>query len=740
MSTRKELLAELDILAGKLGLQNSFSQVWKKMQWMSSADKEKLLKWWRWIFLEVEGAFDLLDLDRAGLEEVKIAVKDKDWESAPRHLHKYLRKGEEARLFQHTIAKPLACTVETIRQANSYCRIGSRCILAGTPTSKDVKTEEYRWLWNFHWPHSWRQPYLSFLRFGSVDCIGAAWRKTRRRKYPREIISLVLSNLQHMACTINYPVVEGRKLPWGCSTLDVGGRLGSWVDALFFLLDFPELKLEFIPILLKGLYECGEFLVKDSNAKSPRMNNWALYETSSFLKLALLLPEFRRAKGWRQICIRRLLHSQKVLIRPDGSNVEASLGYHIGYIASYNATIELLKLAKVPFPPSYIKRIEGLYDFAMYLEKPTGGFPGVGDTREEGNFKGILKKGHEMFGREDFLYRATGGRNGVVPKKTSIGFPNAGYYVLRSDWGKKARYLLFNARHYSWHNHLDALSIYVSAFGKDLLVDSGVFSYEGYWRQLTTATCQHNTVEVAGSNQRGADCKTMVWATGPELDYVEASSAAYHHLGIRHRRRALFVKPDYWVICDEIISYSGWRREGLTSRFNFLPGTRLIAEKNYVQTTNESANVFLGFPQREMQDICLEESWTFPTYLERRRRPMLAVNCSRWFDRSSPLLWTTVIYPYRGKNPPSMTVKNVPIETENNKRIAVGARVRHGRVVDTILFSNGRSVVNIPGEGISFTGRVLFVRERAGSILMAQSLDGEEIRWRGKRRRTTSLR
>ncbi|NQT04129.1 MAG: hypothetical protein HQ580_19035, partial [Planctomycetes bacterium] len=68
MSSKKTLFANLDCIAERLQMRSSFSQVWKKMKWMSSKDKDKLLKWWYWIFLDVKGAFDLLDLDGPGLE------------------------------------------------------------------------------------------------------------------------------------------------------------------------------------------------------------------------------------------------------------------------------------------------------------------------------------------------------------------------------------------------------------------------------------------------------------------------------------------------------------------------------------------------------------------------------------------------------------------------------------------------------------------------------------------------
>ena len=40
------------------------------------------------------------------------------------------------------------------------------------------------------------------------------------------------------------------------------------------------------------------------------------------------------------------------------------------------------------------------------------------------------------------------------------------------------------------------------------------------------------------------------WRSNAECDFVDASHNGY--AGITHRRRVMFVKPDYWVVVDDV--------------------------------------------------------------------------------------------------------------------------------------------------------------------------------------------
>ena len=212
------------------------------------------------------------------------------------------------------------------------------------------------------------------------------------------------------------------------------------------------------------------------------------------------------------------------------------------------------------------------------LVRPDGTFPQVNDGSFYWDYTQLARAG-EAFGREDLIYIGTDGNQGTRPADTSVGFNDAGLYVMRSSWTKDARYLLFNAGPYGGpHGHEDKLSIEVFAFGQPFIVDSGSYTYEKAdpFRTYFVGSEGHNTVLVDGQSQvrrwrkgslnpkpaRGNDA---TWISEPDFDYVSAtyddgySSFSFDKpddaqviRDVIHTRRILFVRPDYWVIVDQL--------------------------------------------------------------------------------------------------------------------------------------------------------------------------------------------
>ena len=118
------------------------------------------------------------------------------------------------------------------------------------------------------------------------------------------------------------------------------------------------------------------------------------------------------------------------------------------------------------------------------------------------------------------------------------------------------------------HSHADTLSIVARTGDQDLLIDPGTFTYAGdsKWRNLFRGTAAHNTVRVNGLDQadpagpfgwlNAPQVKVHCWHSDTSVDYLDAESLSR---GLRHRRRIVFLKPDYLFILDDI---KGDDREG----------------------------------------------------------------------------------------------------------------------------------------------------------------------------------
>jgi hypothetical protein len=152
---------------------------------------------------------------------------------------------------------------------------------------------------------------------------------------------------------------------------------------------------------------------------------------------------------------------------------------------------------------------------------------------------------------------------------------------MRSGWTSKAHYLLFDAGPYGGnHGHEDKLSIEICAHGIPCIVDSGSYTYDKNdpYRNYFVGSEGHNTVLVDQASQirrwnrehmklRPVAGDYATWLTAPNFDYVAAKyEDGYSQFrlvppkdpriidDVTHTRRILFVKPDYWIVVDDLIA------------------------------------------------------------------------------------------------------------------------------------------------------------------------------------------
>jgi hypothetical protein len=214
-----------------------------------------------------------------------------------------------------------------------------------------------------------------------------------------------------------------------------------------------------------------------------------------------------------------------------------------------------------------------MYRVMAHLARPDGSFPHINDGFLYWKSPRLAWAGRVLgedgISADDLVYVGTCGRQGTRPRITSIGFEDAGLYVMRSDWntaesagasGPDARYLLFDAGPYGgFHGHEDKLSIEVYAYGQPFIVDPGCHNYDeaNPYRAHFVSSQAHNTLLVDGKSQirrwyrtnlrpsvtanrpeNGAGQERVAWITESHFDYVSASySDGYADFSLRKPRR-----------------------------------------------------------------------------------------------------------------------------------------------------------------------------------------------------------
>lgn len=371
---------------------------------------------------------------------------------------------------------------------------------------------------------------------------------------------------------------SGNRVPWpyGCyawQTLTTGIRLEStWPNALYRCLGSPAFTDEALVMILKSICEQARHLVR-----WPTGGNWLTEESMGLFTAGMLFPEFKEAKQWRQTALERLYRQLDEEVYPDGMEYELAAGYNNWVVSNLSRILDLAELndLQAELPPDYLAKLEKMYNYLLYASMPNRAIPGLNDAGNA-DVKSLLRRGYELFPqREDFLYVATDGKRGQVPRQTSYAFPYSGHYVMRSGWGAKAVYLLFDSGPFGYgHQHEDKLHFVLYAYGKQHLLDPGNYSYDASkWRRYVLTTPGHNTVMVDGQGQnRRAKRETYIWPkpwdkpVPPGNDTRWESTEEYDYAvgtyrdgygpnndqSVTHTRRILFVKPEYFLLLDTL--------------------------------------------------------------------------------------------------------------------------------------------------------------------------------------------
>ena len=141
-------------------------------------------------------------------------------------------------------------------------------------------------------------------------------------------------------------------------------------------------------------------------------------------------------------------------------------------------------------------------------------------------------------------------------------FPDIGWVAMHSALHdpddvmlvmKSSPYGSFN------HSHADQNHFVLYAYGEPLLIDSGYYDWYGspHDTQWTRQTKAHNCVLVNGEGQpifnKDATGEIVAFESSPEWDYACGDAmAAYMGKLERFRRHVVFLRPDIFVIVDDI--------------------------------------------------------------------------------------------------------------------------------------------------------------------------------------------
>lgn len=452
-------------------------------------------------------------------------------------------------------------------------------------------------------------------RFPFYSCILSAYEQTKNE----EILYGLKKNIEEAIVTFGNFKSSGGRYTYDengirggyTRTLDASGKYSQWISVFVYLAKSQFADGEFVTAFLKAIWDTLNYLLTNCDR---HMGNWTEFIFRGILMSSGTIDEFNpkfNGESWLDAC--RDVYEKTICgcFFPDGSYKEGNSGYCQTALENYIIVKEKLAALGVEVSENYKTMIKRNAHYCANLFTADGSSLVYGDCinyrREEYN---DWEKICDITGDEELKYLVTYGKEGIRPESTMYHSADSRLTVMRSGFDKDAVYLFTDVRGGGGHSHCDENAVIMAAYGKTLLCDSGVFSYtsDDPYRIWGLSTRAHNTVEADEKNQ---DKYSMSKEVAPgkiheiyddeKISRVVQSSYAYDFC--EHKRSIIFVKPDIFIVKDELIPNDG-KKHTYDVLWHFLPQSNALCTGNICETRfKNSANlkmIIIGDTQNEI--------------------------------------------------------------------------------------------------------------------------------------------
>lgn len=435
-------------------------------------------------------------------------------------------------------------------------------------------------------------------RHAQLLTLAQAWHLTRERKYADGCRILLQSWFD--SCPYGFGV------HW-TSSLEHAIRLINWMFAWHLLGGERSMLFEgttgesFKTQWLTSIYQHCHFIAGHFS-KFSSANNHLLGELLGLFVAGCTWPFWSQSPQWRDRA-HRLFEAEALKQNGvDGVNKEQANWYH-QEVADMMLIAGLIGRANgQDFHASYWERLRSMMDYVASIMDVAGQVPNFGDADDAvisrldpalpNVYRSMLACGAIVF--ESAAYKQKAGTaddkaiwlfgdaareqfaalgDTTVREPPRLAFPEAGYYVLGSDFESEREvrivadagplgYLSIAA-----HGHADALSFTLSAGGRELLIDPGTYAYHTHkkWRDYFRGTQAHNTVRVDRCDQslsggnflwvKHARARVVAFSSGEGQDHLIAEHEGYQRLAdpVLHRRELQYDRDSRTLkVIDEL--------------------------------------------------------------------------------------------------------------------------------------------------------------------------------------------
>lgn len=415
--------------------------------------------------------------------------------------------------------------------------------------------------------------------------LGKATWLTGDAKFAKEIVAQIDHWIRDNPCHAG--------IHW-ISALETGTRVLSWVLAYPFFAEYCDSATH--RRLARSIAQ--HLLFVEQNLSVGEFSNTHLAGEAAILVAGALFLDCEHCPRWLATGLHHLESEIFRQVRSDAVHSEQSIAYHRFFLDQYYLVNALLLANGRALSPSTLDRMQRMTQFLLDLLHPDGSVPLFGDCDDARaiwcradaplEYRSLLALGAVSFKRTDFKMIAREpaeellwlhGEHALqefselrseLPDHSSIDYRDAGYYIMRTGWSSNDAMLVVDCGPLghgpAGHGHADALSFQLFAHGYAFLIDPGTYSYnlDYEWRDRFRGTAAHNTLSVDGLDQSlvrdrmswatHAQSRCNRWLTTAWFDLIDGQHDGYERLEhpLTHRRVIAFIKPDVWVICDQL--------------------------------------------------------------------------------------------------------------------------------------------------------------------------------------------
>ncbi len=505
--------------------------------------------------------------------------------------------------------------------------------------------------------------------------LGFAYFITKDEKYAIEFKKLILDWIEKNPplCGINW-----------VSGLEISLRLISWIFTLYFFRNSKEINNNhFFSKIFKVLFQHAYYLRYFYTKRSLNHTVGELFGVYLFSKV---FEEIKQIKRWEKKFFKKLKKQIILQIRPDGVGIEQSVNYH-KFVLEFFSLFTILN-PKLIYESEGIL-IEKMFDYLLHCVKPDSHLPLIGDVDDgkvllltnfkEDKFFDLLNMGAILFRKEElkFITKKISpvsillfGEKGIKtfdelesiePTKNFEYFDKSGYFIIRNNWTEKATYLFIDFGRFgplgAAHSHSDITNIIFSHNGKNIIVDSGNYSYNRSWneRKYFRSSKAHNILSINNKNQ-AQSIGWFSWEKKPKIkrkvnlknSEIELSCVHNGYQGFLVKRQIITNKNLDELIIKDTVSQSDNIFDENSSEidlyFHFAKDINLKVEKSSLQIDNK---LLFTVKSNKQFSMSIQKSFYSPAYGQKYENNVLVIHLRHSFKKKEKIQIITKINPIK---------------------------------------------------------------------------------------------